>query len=147
MEDFDALQKISEVLTKVRNEKKLSIVDIYQETNIPIRRIKQIESFDQKFFQNNKLLFVRYCKIYQDYLKITDDENFDRISENYIKEDDDILEDLEQSIKPSANNFEIAIILSIILWLAIGILISNKDKQLLQELPKDKLIYFENLTH
>ena len=147
MEDFDALQKISEVLTKVRNEKKLSIVDIYKETNIPIRRIKQIESFDQKFFQNNKLLFVRYCKIYQDYLEITDDENFDRISENYIKDDDDILEDLEQSIKPSANNFEIAIILSIILWLAIGILISNKDKQLVKKLPKDKLIYFENLAH
>jgi len=146
MEDFDALQKISKVLTKVRNEKKLSIVDIYQSTNIPIRRIKQIESFDQKFFQNNKLLFVRYCKIYQNYLEITDDENFDRISENYIKEDDDILEDLEQSIRPSANNFEIAIILSLVVWLAIGIFISNKDKQLIKKLPKDKLIYFENLT-
>ncbi len=146
MENFDDLHNISQILKNVRNEKKLSISDIYQATNIPIRRIRQIESFDQKFFQNNKLLFVRYCKIYQDYLELTDDNNFKTISENYIQEKDVILEDLEQSIKPSSNHFEIAIILSIFVWLTIGIIISYKDNKLLKNLPENKLIYFERNT-
>jgi cytoskeletal protein RodZ len=146
MEDLDILKQISIILKKIRKKKNLTIIDVYNATHIPVRRIKQIESFDQKFYQDRKLLFIRYCKIYQDFLEINDDENFDRISENYIKDEDDIIKDLEQSIRPSASNLEIAIVFSLVIWGIISFMLSQQDKMSFKQLAKDKLIYFENIN-
>ncbi|MBT4989943.1 MAG: hypothetical protein HOM96_05360 [Rickettsiales bacterium] len=146
MYDFDAIKRIVDILQSVRIEKKITISDVQCATNIAVRRIKQIESCDKDFYLNNKTLFIRYCRTYQKFLKIEDNEDFDRIRENSFAYHDKEIIDSEKSKRPSIDNLELAIFMALLCWIFIGVTNLNRENKVVQQIPDDKIIYFEDLN-
>ncbi|MBT4922777.1 MAG: hypothetical protein HON23_07190 [Rickettsiales bacterium] len=145
MYDFDAIQRIVNILKQARIDKNISIIEVHKATNIATCRLEQIESCDKEFYLDNKMLFIRYCRTYQEFLEIEDNEDFDRIRENCIAIKDREIVDDEASKRPSMDNLELAMILAVFCWAFVFFVNSKNEKAVIAQIEDDKIIYFEEL--
>ncbi|MBL6784981.1 MAG: helix-turn-helix domain-containing protein [Rickettsiales bacterium] len=145
MEDISSIRRVVKILKATREEQNLSIRDVYKTTKIPKRRLKEIEAFDLDFFQNNQILFVRYCKAYQDFLNIDSDE-FDRVSELDCNDIDDDIIDPELAKKPTIDHIEIALICAIIFWGYVSYQNYSTDKKIVKQLTPERLLTLEDIS-
>lgn len=145
MDNLDTLKRVVAILKSQREIQNFSISQISKATNIPVRVISKIEECDAELYSDNKMLFIRYCKVYKEFLKIEGNEDFHRIRENFISSKDKEYIDLDQLKKPSSGNFEIAFVIALICWVVVFTTHHLREKAVRSDLRSDKIIYFEYL--
>jgi hypothetical protein len=141
--DIEAIKRISELLTATRVSKNVALGDIARATNIPVRLFSQIESCNLNFYQHNKILFVRCCHIYKEFLGMADSADFEIIKESNILKIKDKIIAADISKRPTASSFQVALCLVVLGFAFIAITAHKQEKSFFKTITSYRTIYYE----
>ena len=141
MDDLKLLAQISKLFLKTRNKYGFTLDKVSKDTNIPIRILKELESFDKEYFLSNKILYIRYCHYYKDYLKLSSELIFDKISENTLMEKENIIDCKDGSRNPTINHIEISILILVFIFSYLFYSDNKREAQIKNAVGEENLIF------